>query len=78
MSSALVPLKALTEQVAEAIDGRRVRAAVFTTFSFDPGFFELNVLPVLFDQPFSQPDKVRRLQLEDALRSTAGRVGDRC
>ena len=69
MSSALVPLKALTEQVAEAIDGRRVRAAVFTTFSFDPGFFELNVLPVLFDQPFSQPDKVRRLQLEDALRT---------
>ena len=55
--------------MAEAIDGRRVRRAVFTTFSFDPGFFEINILPVLFDQPFSQPDKVRRLQLEDALRT---------
>ena len=69
MPSFVIPLKVLTEQVAEAIDGRRVRSAVFTTFSFDPGFFEINILPVLFDQPFSQPDKVRRLQLEDALRT---------
>ena len=68
MQSAAIPMKVLTEQVAEAIDGRRVRSAVFTTFSFDPRFFELNILPVLFDQPFSQPDKVRSLQLEDALR----------
>ena len=69
MQSTAIPMKVLTEQVAEAINGRRVRSAVFTTFSFDPGFFELNILPVLFDQPFSQPDKVRRLQLEDALRT---------
>lgn len=69
MQSAVIPLRVLTEQVADAIKGRRVRSGVFTTFSFDPGFFELNILPVLFDQPFSQPDKVRRLQLEDALRT---------
>lgn len=69
MQSAVIPMKVLTEQVADAIRGRRVRSGVFTTFSFDPGFFELNILPVLFDQPFSQPDKVRRLQLEDALRT---------
>ena len=69
MPSTIIPLKVLAEQVAEAIGGRRVRSAVFTTFSFDPGFFEINILPVLFDQPFSQPDKVRRLQLEDALRT---------
>ena len=62
-------MRVLTEQVADAIKGRRVRSGVFTTFSFDPGFFELNILPILFDQPFSQPDKVRRLQLEDALRT---------
>lgn len=67
MSSNVIPLKVLTEQVAEAIDGRQVKTAVFTTFSFDPGFFELHILPVLFDRPFSQPEKVRRLQLEDAL-----------
>ena len=53
MPSTVIPLKVLTEQVAEAIAGRRVRSAVFTTFSFDPGFFEINILPVLFDQPFS-------------------------
>lgn len=69
MSSNVIPLKVLTEQVAEAIDGRQVKTAVFTTFSFDPGFFELHILPVLFDRPFSQPEKVRRLQLEDALRA---------
>lgn len=69
MQATAIPMKVLTEQVAEAINSRRVRSAVFTTFSFDPGFFELNILPVLFDQPFSQPDKVRRLQLEDALRT---------
>ncbi len=69
MPSTVIPMKVLTEQVAEAIDSRRVKTAVFTTFSFDPGFFELNILPVLFDNPFSQPDKVRRLQLEDALRT---------
>ena len=69
MQSAVIPTRVLTEQVADAIKGRRVRIGVFTTFSFDPGFFELNILPVLFDQPFSQPDKVRRLQLEDALRT---------
>lgn len=69
MQSAVIPMRVLTEQVADAIKGRRVRTGVFTTFSFDPGFFELNILPVLFDQPFSQPDKVRRLQLEDALRT---------
>ena len=67
MSSSVIPLKVLTEQVAEAVDGRNVKSAVFTTFSFDPGFFELHILPVLFDRPFSQPEKVRRLQLEDAL-----------
>ena len=45
-----------------------MRSAVFTTFNFDPGFFELQVLPLLFSQSFSQVDKVRLLQLEDALR----------
>lgn len=70
--SGVVPMHVLSQQIAEALGGRRVHRAVFTTFSFDPGFFELHVLPLLFDQPFAQPDKVRRLQLEDALLSTQG------
>ncbi len=47
--SAKLPTAVLSQVLAEAIEGRQVRAAVFTTFSFDPGFFELNVLPLLFD-----------------------------
>ncbi|MBD3235947.1 MAG: hypothetical protein GF330_04530 [Candidatus Eisenbacteria bacterium] len=64
-----IPAAVLSQQLADAIAGRRVRTAVFTTFSFDPGFFELHILPVLFDQSFSQSDKIRRIHLEDALRS---------
>ncbi len=64
-----IPMAVLSEQLADAIDGRRVRSAVFTTFTFDPSFFELNVLPLLFDQTFGQADKLRRIQLEDAMRS---------
>ena len=67
--SGTITMHVLSQQIADAIAGRRVRTAVFTTFSFDPGFFELNILPLLFDRPFAQPDKVRRLQLDDALGS---------
>jgi len=63
-----IPRKVLSGALSEAIEGRIVRAAVFTTFTFDPGFFELNILPFLFDQSFSQVDKVKRIQLEDAMR----------
>jgi hypothetical protein len=64
-----VPQAVLAERLADVIAGRKIRAAVFTTFSFDPGFFELHVLPTLFDLPFSQVEKVKRIQLEDALRT---------
>ena len=61
------PTSVLSEKLSDAIKGRRVKAAVFTTFSFDPGFFELHVLPSLFDYPFHHADKVKKLQLEDQL-----------
>ncbi|MCY3626651.1 MAG: hypothetical protein OXG88_03310 [Gammaproteobacteria bacterium] len=49
---------------------RNVSSAVFTTYNFDPGFFELHVLPILFpNQHFSEAERVRLLQLEDCLRS---------
>ena len=62
------PDAVLSQRLVEAVGGRRLRSAVFTTFNFDPGFFELHVLPLLFSQSFSQVDKVRLLQLEDAIR----------
>ena len=70
MSAGTIPMEVLSRRLGDAIDGRRLRVGVFTTFSFDPAFFELQVLPLLFpDYSFSQPDKVRRAQLDDALRT---------
>ena len=64
-----IPTEVLSQRISEVIGGRRLRVGLFTTFTFDPGFFELHVLPIFFDQTFSQVDKIRRIQLEDALRS---------
>ena len=69
MASKHIPQKVLGQQLAETINGRPVRAAVFTTYTFDPGFFENHILPILFDKPFHQVEKVRRIQMEDAIRS---------
>ena len=63
-----VPTHVLSEALQEKISGRRVVAAVFTTFRFEPGFFEQEVLPVLFDQSFSHAEKVRLVQLEELVR----------
>lgn len=69
------PKRVLSDEISRAIDGRRVVAAVFTTFSFDPAFFELEILPLLFEGRirggFSHVEKVRRVQLEDCLRDMA-------
>lgn len=64
----------LSEAIQGTINGRRVRAAVLLTFKFDPGFFEEEVLPVLFDIPASQSPTVRLLQLEDALKMSGARL----
>lgn len=60
----------LTAQLRAAIKGRAVRAAVFTTFAFEPEFFELWVLPTLFERAWSRDAGVRRAQVEEALRDT--------
>jgi len=62
-----IPQAVLADRLSEEINGRKVRAAVFTTFSFDPGFFELHILPTLFDIQLSQVEKIKRIQLENAL-----------
>ncbi|MEU5724990.1 hypothetical protein ABZ783_24625 [Micromonospora sp. NPDC047738] len=69
-----IPKAVLTEALREQIRGRRVLAAVFCTFRFEPGFFEQEILPALFDLPLHQAPQIRRLQLEDALRPLAGQV----
>ncbi|MEE3922076.1 hypothetical protein V2I01_38730 [Micromonospora sp. BRA006-A] len=55
----------LTEALREQIKGREVLAAVFCTFRFDPGFFEREILPALFDVQLHQDPQIRRVQLEE-------------
>ncbi|MDX2476466.1 MAG: hypothetical protein QNL05_03795, partial [Gammaproteobacteria bacterium] len=69
MASTHIPQKVLSQKLGDKINGRRVRTAVFSTYTFDPGFFETHILPVLFNKPFHQVEKVRRIQMEDAVRS---------
>ena len=69
MASKHIPQQVLSQQLGDMIDGRRVHTAVFTTYTFDPGFFEAHILSILFDKPFHQVEKIRRIQMEDALRS---------
>jgi len=68
MSRNLFPESVLSDALVEAISRRRVKAAVFLTFQFDPGFFEDDILPYLFDQSFSHVPELRRVQMEEALR----------
>ena len=63
-----IPSGILSEQLHQAIGGRRVKAAVFTTYQFDPGFFEEEVLLILFEQSFSHVPRIRSVQMEEALR----------
>lgn len=66
----VLPKNVLADAISDALRNRNVVSAVFTTFSFDPGFFELHVLPLLFpNQNFSEAERVRLLQLDDCLRS---------
>ena len=64
----LPPHAVLSEQVEESLRGRRLIAAVFLTFRFDPEFFEQEVLPVFLELPLSHASAIKLVQLEDALR----------
>ena len=62
--------KVLSEAFQEALEGWRLRSAVFLTFRFDPGFFEQEILPIFFDIPLSHAPLARVLHLADVLRET--------
>ena len=66
-----LPQEVLFESLNEAVGIRSVEHAVFSTFSFDPGFFERQILPCIFpNRRFSSSENVRLIQLEDELRTT--------
>ena len=72
--STTLPSDVLSEHFRQRIRERRLVAAIFTTFQFDPGFFEQEVLPVLLDVPLSHAKPIRLLQLDDALRAVPRQV----
>ncbi len=69
-----IPEAVLSDRLRDAIGARPVKAVAFLTYQFDPGFFETEILPQLFDRPFSHIDKLRLVQVEEALLETGCRV----
>lgn len=69
-----VPKAVLSEAFQSRLNGRRLVAAAFTTFRFEPSFFETEILPVFLDLPLSHASKIKLVQLEDALRSVEGGI----
>jgi hypothetical protein len=62
-----VPQAVLSEHFQERMKGRRLKSAVFLTYQLDPGFFELEVLPVFLDLALSHAAPIKHVQLEQAL-----------
>lgn len=62
----------VTERLLEVIGEREVLAAVFTTFTFEPDFFELEVVPLLLEQQaaYSDDDRVKRFMVRENLRES--------
>ena len=69
-----IPHAVLSDEFQEWMQGRQLRAAVFVTYQFEPGFFEQEVLPVLLDVPLSHAVAIRLVQLEEALRNVDGEI----
>ncbi|WP_280553470.1 phospholipase D family protein [Halomonas sp. 25-S5] len=58
---------------AQIGEGERVVAAVFTTYRFEPEFFEQEIIPLMLDQglAFSSDQRIKSIQVREAL-SEAG------
>ena len=69
-----IPRAVLSEHFQDRMKGRRLISAVFTSFRFEPGFFETEVLPVFFDIPLSHATPIKLVQLEEALKCLAGSI----
>lgn len=60
----------ISQYLEDRLHGRSVKAAVFTTYTFDPEFFELDVIPLLLPEnsSFSIDERVKQFQVREALR----------
>lgn len=64
----------LSEELQRIMKERRLVTALFTTFSFDPGFFEQEVLRLFFEDEVSHLPALRTVQVEQALHGLRTRV----
>ncbi|MGE6993881.1 hypothetical protein ACQKIK_10780 [Pseudomonas sp. NPDC047961] len=70
-------MKALTisEAFRAVIGEREVMQAFFTTYTFEPDFFELEVMPLFLGNPaLSSNESIRYYQLQSLMRQHAGRL----
>lgn len=70
-------MKAMTisEAFRAVIGEREVMQAFFSTYSFEPDFFELEVLPLLLGNPaLSSNETIRYYQLQSLMRNHIGRL----
>jgi len=62
----------VTNELSHLLSGKKVIAGVFTTFNFEPEFFELDVVPELLRKgiPYSSDERVKIFQVREALRES--------
>src|SRR5260221_2752082 len=65
------PTAVLSDELKSVVAGRRLRAAVFLTFRFEPEFFEQEVIPLFFDVSLSHAEAIKRVQIGALLRDVA-------
>jgi hypothetical protein len=60
----------ISDQLIRKIDSRKVLAGVFSTYTFEPDFFELDVIPILLPggTAYSADDRVKSFQVREVLR----------
>ena len=69
-----IPQSILSDHFQDRLSNKKLIAAVFVTYQYDPGFFEQEILPVFLDVAFSHLSQVRLVQLEDELRRLKGDI----
>ena len=69
-----IPQSILSDHFQDRLSSKKLIAAVFVTYQYDPGFFEQEILPVFLDVAFSHLSQVRLVQLEDELRRLKGDI----
>ncbi len=63
----------VSDRLRELLADRQVKAAVFTTYNFEPDFFELEVVPLLLpgNTQLSSHADIKRFQVREALRESS-------